>query len=68
MRKNDRFKLGDRVVRVQSPPRRIAGGRVVLVAWESDNEAMRLSDGSIHPAHRAGWSWEEPTCNLREVG
>lgn len=57
---------GGRVVLVLSEPRRIAGGEVVTVAWEDDDASQRLPDGSIHPAHRAGFQWEEPRCNLRE--
>lgn len=53
-----------RVVRVLSQPRQISGGSVTLVAWHEDNFSSRLPDGSVHPAQRAGFSWEEPTANL----
>jgi len=57
--------LHGRSVIVLSRPRLIAGGEVVTVTWAEDNEAMRLPDGSVHPAHRRGFEWEEPTTNLR---
>lgn len=56
--------LRGRAVTVLSRPRRISGGDVVTVAWAADNEVMRLSDGTVHPAHRQGFSWEEPVSNL----
>lgn len=55
---------GGRKVNVLSAPRRIAGGEVVTVSWAEDDKSMALPDGSIHPAHQAGFSWEEPVCNL----
>ena len=58
---------GARVVVAKSEPRRIAGGDVVTVAWVSDDTSQRFADGTVHPAHRAGFSWDEPTCNLRPV-
>ena len=58
--------LHNRRVMLLSKPRQIAGGAVVLVTWEQDNETQRLSDGTIHPAHRHGFTWEEPVCNLRD--
>ena len=58
---------GDRVVVAMSQPRRIAGGEVIDVAWAADDDAAsaRLADGQIHPARRAGFTWTEPTINLR---
>lgn len=56
--------LHGRSILVLSAPRRIAGGEVVEVTWAADNEQMRLPDGSVHPAHRHGFTWEEPIVNL----
>lgn len=56
--------LHGRKVLVLSKPRYIAGGSVVTVTWAEDNQDQKLSDGTIHPAHRKGFKWEEPTCNL----
>lgn len=53
-----------RPVFVVGTPRRIAGGYVVMVAWATDDETQKLRDGSIHPAHRAGFSWDEPILNI----
>lgn len=47
-----------------SNPRRIAGGEVVTVTWETDNQKVLLPDGSVHPAHKRGFEWEEPVYNL----
>ncbi len=60
---------GTRVVVERSAPRNIAGGCVVRVAWLADatDAHLRLPDGSVHPAHRAGFEWDEPRCNLREI-
>lgn len=58
------YQLHGRKITIQGKPRRISGGYVVTVAWAEDNEAMRLRDGTIHPAHRAGFSWEEPILNI----
>lgn len=58
---------GSRSVVVVGKPRRISGGSVVTVAWESDNASQLLADGTIHPAHRAGFRWDEPVENLRPV-
>jgi len=51
---------------VTSEPRRIAGGEVVTVEWAQDSTdpSVQLPDGSVHPAHRKGFSWEEPVANL----
>lgn len=58
------LRKGTRQIQVTGKPRRIAGGFVVTVCWASDDEKQRLSDGTIHPAHRAGFSWEEPILNI----
>jgi hypothetical protein len=54
-------------VRLLSKPYRIPGGYVVDVerAEDSTDPAQRLRDGSIHPAHRAGFRWTACVCNLR---
>lgn len=67
MNKGDTLMLHSRKVTIVSKPRRISGGDVVMVAWAEDNQEMRLADGTIHPAHRAGWQWEEPVLNLCPV-
>lgn len=56
---------GGRPIVVLGPPRKVDGGYVVLVAWATDDTTQILRDGSVHPAHRAGFSWEEPEENLR---
>lgn len=38
-----------------------------MVAWVTDDASQRMSDGSVHPAHRAGFQWEEPACNLTAI-
>jgi hypothetical protein len=57
-------RYGRGVLHVLSLERRIAGGSVVRVARCQDNPAQRLADGSIHPAHRAGFAWDEPAQNV----
>lgn len=54
---------GARVLHVLSRER-TAGGYALRVAWCQDNPAQRLADGSIHPAHRAGFAWDEPAQNV----
>jgi hypothetical protein len=53
-------------VRLLGVPRRVPGGCVVDVerAEDSTEPAARLSDGSIHPAHRAGFRWCAVVANL----
>lgn len=53
-----------RRVHVTGAPRKISGGYVVEVAWVDDDDSQKLPDGTVHPAHRAGYSWEEPTLNV----
>lgn len=66
-----RTKHGSRRLRVLSDKRWIAGGAVVTVTWESvhdiDAARARLSNGSWHPAHLPGFTWEEPVENIVEV-
>lgn len=52
------------IVRVADMPRAVAGGFAVDVERIHDNPAMRLADGSIHPAHRAGFRWTTPATSL----
>ena len=59
-----RLKNGVREIKVIGDPRRVSGGYVVTVCWATDDTSQRLGDGTIHPAHRAGWAWEEPTLNI----
>jgi hypothetical protein len=67
------MKIGQLVTRfgeplkVVSQPRYISGGCVVKVERTEDNPAQMLLDGTIHPMHQKGFSWEEPTCNLKEL-
>jgi hypothetical protein len=55
---------GTRRVQVRGTPRRISGGYIVTVCWATDDVTQLLRDGSVHPAHRAGFSWEEPILNI----
>jgi hypothetical protein len=62
MKKGDvvRAKGGQRCMVVLSNPRRIDGSHLgcVDVTWKD-------SDGELdHPAHRPGFVWSEPVCNL----
>lgn len=67
------MKIGQLVTRFGEPlkvvshPRFISGGCVVRVERTADNPEQKLPDGSIHPMHQKGFSWEEPVCNLRMV-
>lgn len=60
---------GECKVRLLGKPYRIAGGDVVDVerAEDSADPNMRLPDGSIHPAHRAGFRWVAVVTNLRPL-
>ncbi len=58
------FRKGAREIRVIGEPRHIAGGYVVAVCWASDDTSQKLRDGTIHPAHQAGFTWEEPILNI----
>jgi hypothetical protein len=60
---NIRTLHGRRIV-VLSAHRWIAGGAVVTVTWEQDDETQMLPDGTVHPAHRRGFTWDEPVSNL----
>lgn len=66
MEVGDRFKrvFCSRIIVVCGKPRAIAGGKVVLITWEEDNLAQLLPDGTVHPAWKKGFMWEEPVCNL----
>lgn len=54
-------RLDGRKVLILSHKRYVEGGYVVWVSWETDEDAppkARFEDGTIHPAHRAGYRWE----------
>lgn len=52
---------------ILSAPRHIAGGAVVTLTWAQDSKRPEhiLPDGTVHPAHRYGFTWEEPVTNLQ---
>lgn len=54
---------------IGNKPRWVAGGYAVDVkrAEDLDIPAMRLTDGTLHPAARKGFGWTEALCNLTEV-
>lgn len=61
--------LYGRRLNVHSHPRAIAGGAVVWVSWATNDDApasVRLRNGSVHPCHAAGFTWEECATNLAD--
>ena len=57
---------GTPVIVFPNTRRRVAGGEGVTVTWahDSTDPKMILRDGTVHPAHRHGFRWDEPVCNL----
>jgi hypothetical protein len=62
-----KYRLTGRTVVALSKPRYVAGGYLITVTWETDDARQILPDGTIHPAHRHGFYWEEPICNLTRL-